>query len=115
LRWILLVLLLLVIGLQYRLWWGEGGRLELQRLQQQAQDAQRENAILRERNAAMARQVMDLKSGQTVLEQRAREELGLAREDEVYYQFVDPAMLGEPAPENSPEDAQAVTGSEPAQ
>lgn len=106
-RWILLISLLLVVGLQYRLWWGEGGRLELQRLQQQAQDAQRENAILRERNADMARQVMDLKSGQTVLEQRAREELGLARDDEVYYQFVDPKK----APDKALEKAPAMTGS----
>jgi cell division protein FtsB len=90
LRWVLLMLLLLLGGLQYRLWWGEGGRLELRRLQQQAQDFQRENALLRERNADLAREVMDLKAGQTVLEQRAREELGLTREDEVYYQFVDP-------------------------
>ncbi|WOJ95387.1 cell division protein FtsB [Congregibacter brevis] len=92
-RWILLILLVLLGGLQYRLWWGEGGRLELLRLRQQAQDSQRENAILRERNEELARQVMDLKAGNTVLEQRAREELGLTREDEVYYQFVDPAKL----------------------
>jgi cell division protein FtsB len=93
LRWILLILLLLLAGLQYRLWWGEGGRLELMQLRQQAQDSQRENAILRERNDELSRQVMDLKSGNTVLEQRAREELGLTRDDEIYYQFVDPDKL----------------------
>jgi cell division protein FtsB len=98
LRWVLLALLLLLAGLQYHLWWGEGGRLELRRLQQQAQDYQRENSILRERNATLARQVMDLKAGQTVLEQRAREELGLTREDEVYYQFVDPEDVAVKAP-----------------
>lgn len=89
-RWLLLLLLLLFGGLQYRLWWGEGGRLELRQLQQQALDSERENALLRERNADLARQVMDLKAGQTVLEQRAREELGLTAEDELYYQFVEP-------------------------
>jgi cell division protein FtsB len=93
LRWLLVILLLLLAGLQYRLWWGEGGRLELRRLQQQAEDYARENALLRERNAELARQVMDLKTGQTVLEQRAREELGLTGEDELYYQFVDPQQL----------------------
>lgn len=77
-------------GLQYRLWWGEGGRLEVKRLQQQARDYERENEILRQRNEDLAKQVMDLKAGQTVLEQRAREELGLTREDEVFYQFVEP-------------------------
>lgn len=92
-RWTLTVLLVLLLGLQYRLWWGEGGRLELQRLEQQTADYERENAILRERNAELARLVMDLKGGNTVLEQRAREELGLTREDEVYYQFVAPEDL----------------------
>ncbi|WP_439107179.1 cell division protein FtsB [Congregibacter sp.] len=92
-RWILLILFVLLAGLQYRLWWGEGGRLELLRLRQQAQDSQRENAILRERNEELARQVMDLKAGNTVLEQRAREELGLTKDNEVYYQFVEPDKL----------------------
>jgi cell division protein FtsB len=67
--------------------------LDLFQLRQQAQDSQRENAILRERNEELSRQVMDLKAGNTVLEQRAREELGLTRDDEVYYQFVDPDKL----------------------
>ena len=96
-RWLLVLLLLLFAGLQYRLWFAEGGRLELRRLQQQAQDYERETALLRERNAQLTRQVLDLKSGQVVLEQRAREELGLTAEDEVYYQFVTPeeaASLG---------------------
>jgi cell division protein FtsB len=90
LRWLGLVLLLLFAGLQYRFWFAEGGRLELRRLEQQAEDFRRENARLRERNEELTRQVLDLKNGQTVLEQRAREELGLTAEDEVYFQFVDP-------------------------
>lgn len=81
--------------LQYRLWWGEGGWLESRRLDQQVADYERENAALRARNAELAKQVLDLKSGQTVLEQRAREELGLTREDEVFYQFAPKTM--EPA------------------
>jgi len=102
LRWILLILIVLLAGLQYRLWWGDGGRLELLQLRQQAQDSKRENAILRERNEELARQVMDLKAGNTVLEQRAREELGLTRSDEVYFQFVDPAKLATQPPESRP-------------
>ena len=83
----LILLVVLVLAVQYRLWWGEGGRLELGRLQQQAQDARRENARLKARNAELTRQVLDLKSGQVVLEQRAREELGLIADDEVFYHF----------------------------
>ncbi len=89
-RWLLLILLLLLTGLQYRLWWGEGGRLELRRLQQQAQDFERENERLKARNAELAEQIMDLRAGNTVLEQRAREELGLTGKDEIFFQFVEP-------------------------
>lgn len=89
-RWLLFILLLLLTGLQYRLWWGEGGRLELRRLQQQAQDFERENERLKARNAELAEQIMDLRAGNTVLEQRAREELGLTGKEEVFYQFVEP-------------------------
>lgn len=89
-RWLLLGLLLLTLGLQYRLWWAEGGRLEMRRLAQQAEDYERENTRLKARNAQLAQQILDLKSGQIVLEQRAREELGLTAEDEIYYQFVEP-------------------------
>lgn len=88
---LLVVLVGMVALLQWRLWWGEGGRLELQRLEQQAADYHRENARLRARNEELAREVMDLKSGTTVLEQRAREELGLTAEDELFYQFVEGA------------------------
>ena len=98
-RWLTLILLLLFTGLQYRLWWGEGGYPELRRLRQQAVADRRENAALLERNARLAREVLDLKTGQTVLEQRAREELGFTREDEVYYRFVEPreSRPGRPA------------------
>jgi cell division protein FtsB len=103
LRGTLLVLLLLLAGLQYRLWWGDGGRLELRRLERQAETYRRENEVLRARNAELARQVMDLKAGTTVLEQRAREELGLTAKDEVFFQFVDPEDLPVAAPPADPD------------
>lgn len=96
-RWLLPLLLLLLAGLQYRLWWAEGGRLELAELRQRAADQARENARLRARNAALARQVLDLQSGQTVLELRARQQLGLTRDDEVFFQLVDAPAEAAPA------------------
>ena len=88
-RWFLALLLLLFAGLQYRLWWGDGGRVELGELRQRLADQDQENARLRERNRELTEQVLDLKTGDTVLELRAREQLGLTREGEVYYQLVD--------------------------
>lgn len=98
-RALLVALVLLLVGLQFRLWWGEGGRLERARLEEQARDYRRENVRLQARNEELAREVLDLKAGRTVLEQRAREELGLTAENEIYYQFVDPEDLPEAAPE----------------
>ena len=101
LRWLVGILAVLLVYLQYQLWMGEGGRMELRDLRQQAADFERENALLRDRNAELAKQVMDLKTGNTVLEQRAREELGLTQEGEVYYQFVDPDERPSPTPDDA--------------
>ena len=86
---LLAALLLLVVFLQYRLWLAEGGISEVVRLQEQIRTEEAINAELRAHNDELARQVLDLQNGQLVIEQRAREDLGLVREGEVYYQFAD--------------------------
>lgn len=83
------VLALLVAVLQYRLWLAEGGVAETVRLADQIAAEQARNAELAERNAALERQVIALQSGSAAIEQRAREEMGLVREGEVYFQFPD--------------------------
>jgi cell division protein FtsB len=97
-RWLLLVLICLLCVLQYRLWFADGSLAERQRLQRQIQQAEVENERLRERNSLLAREVLDLQSGKAVVEQRAREELNLVREGEVYYQFLEDGRTGS-APE----------------
>jgi len=89
LRWFLAGLAVLLILLQYRLWFADGSLAERQRLQQQVKAAELENTRLRERNNALSREVLELKSGNAVVEERAREELGLIREGEVFYRFVE--------------------------
>ena len=86
---LLAVLILLVGFLQYRLWLAEGGIGEMVRLQEQIAAEEAVNAELRQRNDELARQVLELQNGHLVIEQRAREDLGLVGEDEVYYQFAD--------------------------
>lgn len=86
----MLVALLLVLAvLQYRLWIAEGSLAEKHRLQRQVEEQSLVNEQLRERNAVLEREVLELQTGQKGIEQRARERLGLVREGEVYYQFVD--------------------------
>lgn len=89
LRGLLAVLIGLLLLLQYRLWFADGSLAERQRLQRQVESAERENALLRERNDTLSREVLELQSGNAVVEERAREELGLIREGEVFYRFIE--------------------------
>jgi cell division protein FtsB len=97
LRWLLAGLLILLVVLQYRLWIAEGSLAERHRLQVQIEEQTRINSELQERNAALEREVLDLQTGNKGLEQRAREQLGLIREGETFYQFVEKSGSGTPA------------------
>lgn len=88
-RGLLFFLLLLLGVLQYRLWFAEGSLAEKHRLEVQVEEQTRINAQLRERNARLEREVLELQTGNEGLEQRAREQLGLIRKDETYYQVTD--------------------------
>ena len=90
-RPLLLVLLGLFVLLQYRLWFGDGGIRERQTLEAQVREGETSNRVLRERNDALAQQVLELQEGSEMLEAVAREELGLVREGEEFILFVDDA------------------------
>ena len=90
-RPLLLVLLGLFVLLQYRLWFGDGGIRERQTLEAQVKEGETSNRVLRERNDALAQQVLELQEGSEMLEAVAREELGLVREGEEFILFVDDA------------------------
>jgi len=85
LRWLLIFLLALLAVLQYRLWFAEGSFAEQKRLERQVLEQTRINEELRRRNAVLEREVMALKSDNASVEQRAREELNLVGDDEVFY------------------------------
>ena len=92
-RWLQLVLVALVAllaFLQYRLWWGEGGRRSVADLHRQVDQQVHENEGLRQRNAALAAEVEDLKSGEAAVEERARSELGMIKPGETFYRVVEP-------------------------
>jgi cell division protein FtsB len=78
----------LLIILQYQLWFGEGSYQQLWQRQQQITEQLKNNQSLEEKNALLAAEVADLKQGFTAIEERARRELGMIKEGEVYYQIV---------------------------
>ncbi len=87
---VIAILVVVLLVLQYRLWFADGGLAEVHRLGQQVEAQQRENERLRERNRALAAEVRDLKSGLDAVEARARAELGMVGEGETFYQVVEP-------------------------
>ena len=90
-RWLMGGLLGLLLLLQYRLWFAEGGLAEANRLGVQLEEAEAENAGLSDRNATLTREVIALQGGNEAVEKNARENLGLIKEGEVYYQFIEDA------------------------
>lgn len=85
--WLFLVLILLLAGLQYRLWVGDGSLAQVKELQQQILSQQGENERLLERNRILDAEVLELKQGVETVEERARHELGMLKEGETLYQF----------------------------
>ena len=84
------LLLVLLLFLQYRLWVGEGSLAEVINLKREIEEQARELVVLRERNRALQAEVEDLRSGLEAVEERARSELGLVKEGEVFYQVIEP-------------------------
>lgn len=97
LRWrlLLLVVLAVLLGvLQQRLWFGKGGRDEVQDLATQVRDQAHTNDGLQQRNAMLAAEVKDLKSGEAAIEERARSELGMIKPGETFYRVVESPQGG---------------------
>ena len=77
-----------VVLLQYPLWFGKGGWLRVWNLERQVQEQKQTNAALSQRNGALDAEVRDLKQGFEAIEERARYELGLINQDEIFFQVV---------------------------
>ena len=88
-RWLLVILLVLLSGLQYRLWVGEGSLAHRAELNRQLQDQEHENSALRKRNALIATDVQSLKSNLNAIEEKARADLGMIKQGETFYLVVD--------------------------
>ena len=86
-RWLAIALLALIVALQYPMWLGRGGWLQVRAYDRQVAQAQEANAKLAARNAALDADVRDLKTGYEAIEERARAELGMIRQDEVFFQL----------------------------
>jgi cell division protein FtsB len=108
LRTLTLIFVILIAALQYPLWLGKGSWLRVWDLNRQIETQKDKNEQLKARNGGMDEEVNDLKQGYDAIEERARTELGMVKQDEVFYQVVDPKDLnqqgvGTPPPVIPPE------------
>lgn len=87
-RHIVIVLAILLLLLQYKLWLGDGSIPRVWELKQALEMQRDENSGLRERNLALEADVKDLREGLEAIEERARMELGMVREGETFFQIV---------------------------
>ncbi len=89
-RILIAILLLLLVLLQYRLWVGTGSLAEVNNLKHEIAELREELVGLRERNRSLQAEVVDLRSGKSAIEERARSELGMIKDGEIFYQVIQP-------------------------
>ena len=84
----LLVLGAITIGLQTTFWFGKNSYATLSQIENQIQLESQHNLSLEYRNDLLKAEVLDLQTGDDTMEERARMELGLVKEDEIFYRII---------------------------
>lgn len=82
-------LVMILALLQYKLWIGNGSFADVFHLHQAIAAQQEENGALKERNQALVAEVNDLGHGMDAIEERARSELGMIKNNETFYRVID--------------------------
>lgn len=85
---LIVILVFMFLSLQYQLWIGEGSLPEVWKLEDELAKQKQENRALQNRNMSLAAEVEDLKKGLDAVEEYARDELGMIKNNEVFYQII---------------------------
>ena len=88
-KYLTAALLSLIIMLQYPLWFGKAGWLNVQQLKQNVAAAHEKNLELQDRNTLMYAEINDLKQGTDAIEEHARSELGMVKKNEILFQIIE--------------------------
>ena len=86
----IVILLILLIGLQYRLWVGDGSLSEVVQLNADLLNQQRLIDELSLRNKVLEARVIELQNGTSAIEELARKDLGMIKKGEVFFQIIEP-------------------------
>ncbi|HZW23844.1 cell division protein FtsB [Noviherbaspirillum sp.] len=104
-RLITLSLAALLLLIQYPLWLGKGGWLRVWDLEGQVETARKKNDELKARNDKLNSEVRDLREGTGAVEERARYELGMIKEGEIFVQVLEPGSTVNTVPKTPPTKA----------
>lgn len=88
-RMVVILLVVTLLGLQAKLWVGTGSIAQWLHLEKKLAAQEGDNKIMAARNRALEADIAELKSGDQALEEQARFELGMIKEGESYYQFIE--------------------------
>lgn len=83
-----IVLILLLVLLQYRLWFEPSGVFEMIHLKKIYNESAKQNTLLKKRNQELASEVRNLQQNKEIMESKARHELGMVKRGETFYQVV---------------------------
>ena len=93
-----LVLVALIVLIQYPLWLGKGSWFRVWEVDQQIKSQRETNMTLQTRNNILDAEVRDLKQGLDAIEERARSEMGMIKQDEIFFQLLAPGQSLPPLP-----------------
>lgn len=89
-KYLIVFIVLFTAHLQYRLWYGDDGSIaQIKAYESQLEDLKKQVEEKKQRNAALYAEVEDLRQGREALEERARDELGMIREGETFFQVIE--------------------------
>lgn len=113
-RLLTLILVALIALLQYSLWLGKGSWLRVWEVDQQLKAQKTVNLKLQSRNNSLDAEVRDLKQGYDAIEERARSELGMIKQDEVFFQVLESqkksALVSPDLPQHEKSNSQPIAG-----
>lgn len=88
-----LIIIVVIVLLQWPMWLGKGSWVTVFQLQEQLEHQRAANQKLSARNQSLSAEVTNLKTGYDAVEERARSELGMIRQDEVFFQVLKPGAV----------------------
>ena len=83
-----IVFVVLIIILQYRIWMGDNGMPEIEKLELQITEQSEQNRLLQEQNEMLRKEIQALRKNPELLEEIAREQLGLIKPNETFYRII---------------------------